>query len=309
MSGNGSGKSDRKGMTLAEMFKMFPDDEAAMEWFEANVWRDGRRCGRCGSDDTVPASHPTMPYWCGGCRKYFSVKFGTIMEHSKISYQHWAMATYQFATNLKGVSSMKLHRDLGITQKSAWFMGQRLRECWGGLADVSNMKGPVEVDETWVGGIEKNKHKDKKRTVEKTAVIGIKDRDSNKVSAAILPEVNSARADHFIKQHKNRDAKTYTDENSIYKFLPNHGSVNYSVGEYVRGMAHTNGIESFWATFARGFNGTYQKISPKHLHRYINESAGMHNIRHKDTVDMMAAQARNMAGKRLTYKDLTGGAV
>ena len=308
MSGHGPGKANRKGMTLTELYEMFPDDEAAMEWFESNIWKDERRCPRCGSGDTAPSRHPTMPYRCSGCRRRFSVKFGTIMEHSKISYQHWAMATYQFITNLKGVSFMKLHRDLGITQKSAWFMGQRLRECWGGLADVSNMKGPVEVDETWVGGLEKNKHRNKKHTVGKTAVIGIKDRGSNKVSAAVIPEVNSARAGHFIKQHKDKDAKTYTDENSIYKSLPNHESVNHSVGEYVRGMAHTNGMESFWAAFARGFNGTYQKISPKHLDHYIKEYAGRHNVRHKDTIDMMAAQARNMAGRRLTYKGLTGEA-
>ena len=109
------GRNHRGGLTLTDLIAMFPDDTTAERWFESNIWRDGRVCGRCGGTHTCEASHPTMPYWCGECRKYFSVKFGAVMERSKISYQKWAIATYQFATNIKGISSMKLHRDLGIT--------------------------------------------------------------------------------------------------------------------------------------------------------------------------------------------------
>ena len=128
-------------------------------------------------------SHPKMPYWCNVCRKYFSVKKGTVMEQSKISYQHGTIGTYLFATNLKGVSSMKIYRDLGITQKSAWFRVHRLRESWKTLAGVEKMDYPVEIDEVYLGDLEKNKHKEGKGKKEKVAVVGVKNRVTNKISA------------------------------------------------------------------------------------------------------------------------------
>lgn len=148
MSQQAPGKHFRKGITMSELFKMFPDDKAAEEWFESRIWKGGRKCPACGNAGTTPARHPKMPYYCYKCRSHFSVKKGTIMQQSEISYQNWAIATYLFAVNLKGVSSMRLHRDLGITQKSAWFMIHRLRESWKQLAGVDGMEGPVEIDET-----------------------------------------------------------------------------------------------------------------------------------------------------------------
>lgn len=128
---------------MPELFRMFPDNDTAMKWFESRIWRDGRKCPDCGNYDTTESSHPKMPYYCYKCRAHFSVKKGTVMQQSKISYRNWAIATYLFATNLKGVSSMKLHRDLGVTQKTAWFMVHRLRESWKKLAGVDGMTGPV----------------------------------------------------------------------------------------------------------------------------------------------------------------------
>ena len=226
------------------------------------------------------------------------------MERSHISYQHWAIGTYLVATNLKGVSSMKIHRDLGITQKSAWFMVHRLRESWKSLAGVEKMDGPVEIDEVYLGGLEKNKHKSKKGKKDKTAVVGVKDRSTNKITAKPVPETTKARLEGFIDSKVNDSAKKHTDENRAYNALSNHESVKHSVGEYVRGQAHVNGMESFWSMVRRGYDGTFHHISEEHLHRYINELADRHNIREYDTVDMMGEVAEGMFGQRLTYQDL-----
>ena len=158
MSQNAPGKHFRKGIGLIELFEMFPDNHTSVKWFESNIWRNGRVCPRCECADTIESSHPRLPYHCPMCRRHFSVKVSTVMESSKISYQKWAIVTYQFATNLKGVSSMKMHRDLHVTQKAAWFMAHRLRESWRTLVGVTDMKGPVEIDETHIGGKEGNKH-------------------------------------------------------------------------------------------------------------------------------------------------------
>ncbi len=148
-----------------------------------------------------------MKYWCGNCRKYFSVKKGTVMERSHTSYRHWAIGTYLVATNLKGVSSMEIHRDLGITQKSAWFMVHRLRESWKSLAGVEKMDGPVEIDEVYLGGLEKNKHKSKKGKKDKTAVVGVKDRSTNKITAKPVPETTKARLEKFVEGNVKNEAK------------------------------------------------------------------------------------------------------
>ena len=305
------GRADREGITMVQLSEMFPTDEAAREWFEARMWPDGRHCPRCGSTRTTEASHRSMPYWCTDCRSYFSVKTGSIMEESRLPLRKWVWAIYLHLTSLKGVSSMKLHRDIGVTQKTAWFMLQRIRAAFDN-DDEPPFGGPVEVDEAYFGGLRKNMSNAKRKeqagrgTVGKTVVVGAKDRETKKVIARVIPNTEKPTLHGFIRDRALPGATVYTDEHRSYAGMPEftHEAVNHSVGEYVRGMASTNGMESFWATLRRAYQGVYHKISPKHLDRYVGDFAARHGVRDADTIDMMGALAGGMVGKRLTYAAL-----
>ena len=307
---NAPGKHYRKGISLIQALQQFGDDEKAEAWFVVRRWKGGIRCTECDSGAITPrtSKRKTPQYHCNGCQANFTVKTGTIMHDSKLPLSKWALAFYLYSTNLKGVSSMKLHRDLDITQKSAWHLAHRIRETWND--ETEKMAGPVEADETYIGGLEKNKHESKKLhagrgPVGKTAVAGLKDRPTNQVKAQVVESTDAWTLQRFVHAMTEHGATVYTDEALAYRGLNRpHEAVKHSVGEYVRDMAHTNGMESFWSMLKRGHDGVYHHFSPKHLDRYVGEFEGRHNQRPLDTTDQMRRMVAGAEGKRLPYASL-----
>ena len=292
---------------------MFPNEKVATQWFEALVWPDGMSCPRCGSKDTQRASKTSgLPYYCQGCQRAFSVRIGTVLERSHVSLRQWSFAIYLEMTSLKGISGMKLHREIGVSYKTAWCMLHRIREAWKQEKAVL-FEGPVEVDETYVGGLRKNMPKSKREPLTgrgptgKSAVVGMKDRKTNQVRATVVDSTDSETLQGFVKKNTHPGAKVYTDDTTVYSDLPfDHESVRHGVGEYVRNMAHTNGIESFWAMLKRAHKGTYHRLSRKHLQRCISQFAGKQGVRSMDTIRQMEAVVIQLVGKRLMYRELVG---
>ena len=310
MSRKAPGKANRKGLTLVQLMNMFPSEAMATTWFEDVIWNGERHCGKCGSVNTreVPNAKP-MPYWCTDCRSYFSVRTGTPIARSNVPLRKWAIAIYLCLTSLKSVSSMKLHRDIGVSQPTAWFMLHRIREAWTNR--IGRFDGPLEADETYMGGKRKNMPKSKRKhlvgrgVAGKTAVAGVKDRATNRVSAAVVRVTDTATLQDFVTDRATPNATVYTDEAAAYTGLPfDHYTVKHSVGEYVDGKVHVNGIESFWSMLKRAHKGTFHKISPKHLNRYVQEFAGKHNVRDSGTLAQMRDTVAGLVGRNLLYRDL-----
>lgn len=294
-------------LSTYEFHDLFPDEAAAVAWYEAVRWPDGRQCPHCESGNTVACGRP-QPYRCRACRKHFSVKTGTMMQSSKLPVKKWLYAMYLMSVSKKGLSSCQLARELGIAQEAAWRLGHKIREAWNQDA-LFPMNGPIEVDETYMGGKEKNKHADKKipgaaGTVGKTPVIGVKDRETNTVQAAVIERTDRPTLSGFVNAHTTPDTTVYSDEHSGYDWVPNREVVRHSAKEYVRDQAHTNGIESFWSLLKRGYVGTFHKMSVKHLPRYVDEFCFRHNHRSLHALRFMERTAINFVGRVLPHRAL-----
>lgn len=299
--------------SLYEFLQQLPNEEAAKRFFERNRWAGRRECPHCGSERISECQGSTpMPYRCKTCRRHFSVRTGTVLAESKVPLHKWLMAIYLMTTSRKGIPSTQLARQLGVTQKTSWFLAHRIRQAWFDN-DRDKMDGQVQIDESYFGGKETNRHENKKRRlgrghIGKIPVVGVVS-ETGIIQAHPVQNVSKKTMHAFIEANVKPGATVVTDDLAAYKGLKAHKhiAINHTAGEYVKDQAHTNGIESFWALLKRGYYGVYHWMSPQHIHRYVDEFAYRQSTVKMSAMEFIACTGRQFVGKRLTYRDLVHG--
>jgi transposase-like protein len=304
----------RSTISTFQLFSMYPDVATAQKYLESRLWKDGVTCPKCKAKEHITTRKGGY-YRCNACKLDFTVRTGTIFERSHVPLHKWIYAMYLLVTARKGISSLQLGKEIGITQKSAWFVLQRLREACGD--DLTKLNGIVEMDETFIGGLEVNRHFHRRKNLGsghtgKIAVVGMRERGGRRRTRA-FPVIGNGRLtiERAVTENIEKGSTIHTDEYRGYKNLPKldykHDSVNHFMYEYSRKGVTTNGIESVWAVLRRGLHGVYHHASPKHLARYVNEFTWRLNDGNvkRHSLERLDSFVDAVAGKRLTYSALT----
>ncbi len=302
--------------TLQQVIRYFSDEKICIDFIASLRWADGIAvCPRC--ENTSTSFLATRNVWkCKTCKKQFSVKVGTIFQGSNITLEKWICAIWLIVNAKNGISSYEIHRAIGVTQKTAWFMLHRIRVAMQ-TGTFEKLSGEVECDETFIGGLAKNMHKHKREekiqgrgSSGKTAVFGVLER-KGRVLAKVIEKTDKETLHKEVKEQVEQGSNLFTDEWRSYRGLDNdyiHEVINHSI-EYVRENVHTNGIENFWALLKRTLKGTYVSVEPFHLSKYVDEQVFRFNERKGNDKDRFLKAVGSISGKRLTYKELTDSLV
>lgn len=298
--------------TLVEAIRFFSDPVVCFEYIRNLRWPDGVVCPCCGAVDPYFLS-TRLTFKCRACKKQFSVKVGTIFEDSPLSLDKWLCAIWMLANCKNGVSSYEVHRALGVTQKTAWFMLQRIRLAMKNGSFEKPLQGTVEADETYIGGKAKNMHLGKRSvkgrgTVGKAAVMGLLERHGE-LRVMVVPDTKGRTLTKIVREHVVPGSRLYTDHLMSYRGLKHeyHHEFVSHIEEYVRGEVHTNGLENFWSLLKRSIKGTYVSVDAFHLTRYCDEQAFRFNHRKSSDGDRFTGVLAGIVGRRITYSELTSG--